>query len=331
MPSGLVALLDDVALIARTAAASVDDVAAAAGRAGSKTAGVIIDDAAVTPSYVTGLEPARELPIIWKITRGSLKNKLVFLLPAALLLSEFAPFLIVPILMLGGSYLAFEGAEKVIEAFGGGHHSEEEVIAASPEELEKRQVAGAVRTDLILSAEIMAITLNELTASGLVDGLGMRAAALALVAVAVTFVVYGAVGLIVKLDDIGLALAKRGGGMAAFGRGLVAFVPKLLKTLSIVGTAAMLWVGGSIMLHGFHELHFLEFIYEWNEAAAEAVAGNNGIGSWIMHTLGAALVGLVWGAILAIIVTKMFGHGMAHDAAAAAGPDETVAARIDEH
>ncbi|MEN3972717.1 DUF808 domain-containing protein [Sphingomicrobium sp. XHP0235] len=324
MPSGLVALLDDVAMIARTAAASVDDVAAAAGRAGGKTAGVVIDDAAVTPSYVTGLDPSRELPIIWKITLGSLRNKLLFLLPAALLLSQFAPFLIVPILMLGGSYLAFEGAEKIIEWVSGDHHGEKQLAAVeTPAELEKRQVASAVRTDFILSAEIMAITLNELTSDGQLESIWMQAGALAIVAVAVTVFVYGTVGLIVKLDDIGLALAKRGGRMASFGRGLVNFVPKLLKTLTIVGTAAMLWVGGSIMLHGFHELHVLEFLYYWNEAAAEAVAGDNAVGSWIMHTLGAALVGLVWGAILAFVITKLFGHGAAHDAAAAAGPDES--------
>ena len=215
MPSGLVALLDDVALIARTAAASVDDVAAAAGKAGTKTAGVIIDDAAVTPRYVTGLDPSRELPIIGKITLGSLKNKLLFLLPAALLLSEFAPFLIIPILMLGGGFLAFEATEKIIEAITGDHHGEATLVATeTPEELEKRQVSGAVRTDFILSAEIMAITLNELTASGLVDGIWMRAGALAIVAVAVTLVVYGSVAIIVKLDDIGLHLARRENGIA---------------------------------------------------------------------------------------------------------------------
>ena len=323
MPSGLVALLDDVAMIARTAAASVDDVAAAAGRAGGKTAGVVIDDAAVTPSYVTGLDPSRELPIIWKITLGSLKNKLLFLLPAALLLSEFAPFLIVPILMLGGSYLAFEGAEKVIEWLTGDHHGEKELAEAdTPEELEKRQVAGAVRTDFILSAEIMAITLNELTSEGMLESIWMQAGALAIVAVAVTVFVYGTVGLIVKLDDIGLALARKGGSLAGFGRGLVAFVPKLLKTLTIVGTAAMLWVGGSIMLHGFHELHILEFVYDWNHDAALAVAGDNAAGIWAMETLGAAIVGLIWGSILALVITRLFGHGKAHDLAAAAGPDE---------
>ncbi|MCJ8191313.1 DUF808 domain-containing protein [Sphingomicrobium aestuariivivum] len=314
MPSGLVALLDDVALIARTAAASVDDVAAAAGKAGTKTAGVIIDDAAVTPRYVTGLDPSRELPIIGKITLGSLKNKLIFLLPAALLLSEFAPFLIIPILMLGGGFLAFEATEKIIEAITGDHHGEATLAATdTPEELEKRQVSGAVRTDFILSAEIMAITLNELTAGGMVDNIWMRAGALAIVAVAVTVIVYGSVAIIVKLDDIGLHLAKRENGFARkFGRALIAFVPKLLKALSIIGTAAMLWVGGSILLHGFHELHVLGFLYEWNHDAAVAVAGDNGVGVWIMETLGAALTGLVFGFIIVQVVTRLFGHHPLH-------------------
>ena len=321
MPSGLIALLDDVALIAKTASASIDDVAAAAGRAGSKTAGVIIDDAAVTPSYVTGLDPSRELPIIWKITRGSLKNKLIFLLPAALLLSEFAPWLIYPILMLGGSYLAFEAVEKILEKITGDHHGEETLMKAdTPEELEARQVSGAVRTDFILSAEIMAITLNELTSQGLVDGIWMQAGALAIVAVVVTVVVYGSVGLIVKLDDIGLHMAKGEGGSAAFGRKLVAFVPKLLKFLSVVGTAAMLWVGGSIILHGFHELHFLEFVYDGVHHAADAIAGDNAVGQWIVNTLGAAVVGFIWGFIIVQAVNRVFGKHALH------GGDDKVAA-----
>ncbi|WP_260483157.1 DUF808 domain-containing protein [Sphingomicrobium flavum] len=313
MPSGLIALLDDVAVIARTAAASIDDVAAAAGRAGSKTAGVIIDDAAVTPRYVTGLDPSRELPIIWKITKGSLKNKLIFLLPAALLLSQFAPWLIYPILMLGGSYLAFEAVEKILEAITGDHHGEKTLMAAeTPEELEQRQVSGAVRTDFILSAEIMAITLNELTAQGLVEGIWAQAGALAIVAIVVTVVVYGAVGLIVKLDDIGLHLAQGEGAKASFGRGMIAFVPTLLKALSFIGTAAMLWVGGSIILHGFHELHFLEFIYDWVHDASVAAANGNGVIEWIVSTLGAAVVGFVWGFIIVQVVTRIFGHHPLH-------------------
>ena len=314
MPSGLIALLDDVAMIAKSAAASIDDVALAAGKAGSKTAGVVIDDAAVTPRYVVGLDPSRELPIIGKITIGSLKNKLIFLLPAALLLSEFAPWLIIPILMLGGGFLAFEATEKIIEKITGDHHGEATLAEAdTPEELEARQVGGAIRTDFILSAEIMAITLNELTANGGLDSIWMKAGALAIVAVAVTFVVYGSVAIIVKLDDIGLALSRRENGFAKkFGQGLIAFVPKLLKALSIIGTAAMLWVGGSILLHGFHELHVLGFLYEWNHAAAEAIAGGNAAIHWIVETIGASLVGLFFGFIIVQVVTRLFGHHPLH-------------------
>ncbi|MBB3764952.1 DUF808 domain-containing protein [Sphingomicrobium lutaoense] len=314
MPSGLLALLDDVALIAKTASASVDDVAAAAGKAGSKTAGVIIDDAAVTPRYMVGLDPSRELPIIGKITLGSLKNKLIFLLPAALLMAQFAPWLIVPVLMLGGAYLSFEGTEKIIEAVTGDHHGEATLAEAdTPEELEQRQVAGAIRTDFILSAEIMAITLNELTEGGGLDSIWMRAGALAIVAVAVTLVVYGSVALIVKLDDIGLHLAKRENGAARkIGRAMIAFVPKLLKFLSVVGTAAMLWVGGSILLHGFHELHIFDFLYQWQHDAALALGGDNGMLVWAVETLGAALVGLLFGFIIVQIVTWLFGHHPLH-------------------
>ena len=200
VPSGLVALLDDISVIAKAASASIDDIGLAASKAGSKTAGVVIDDAAVTPSYVTGLSPARELPIIWKITKGSLKNKLLILLPGALLLSEFLPQAIILILMLGGAYLSYEGAEKVIEKLGGDKHGktlEDEI--RDPVAFENKRVSGAIRTDLILSAEIMAITLNEVSAETLL----IRAGVLAVVAVVVTVAVYGAVGLIVKIDDVG--------------------------------------------------------------------------------------------------------------------------------
>src|SRR5215213_5835852 len=160
MPSGLIALLDDVATIAKLAAASLDDVAGAAGKASTKAAGVVIDDTAVTPRYVVGLAPERELPIIGKIALGSLKNKLLFLLPVALLLTGFAPFLITPLLMIGGAYLVFEATEKILEKVTGDHHSKLELLETdTPEELENRQVAGAIRTDFILSAEIMAIAL----------------------------------------------------------------------------------------------------------------------------------------------------------------------------
>src|SRR3990170_1045867 len=169
MPSGLVALLDDVATIAKLAAASIDDVGVAAGKAGTKAAGVVIDDTAVTPNYVVGLSPDRELPIIWKITKGSLRNKLLFLLPAALLLSAFAPWAVIPLLMLGGAYLCFEATEKIWEKLTHHDHAEEVIAITDPHELEERQVGGAVRTDFILSAEIMAIALSQLPSMSLIE------------------------------------------------------------------------------------------------------------------------------------------------------------------
>lgn len=255
MPSGLAALLDDIATIAKVAAASIDDVAAAAGKASTKAAGVVIDDTAVTPQYVTGFTPDRELPIIWRIAKGSLINKLVFILPAALLLSYFAPWLITPILMIGGAYLCFEGAEKVIEklrdaADDNAETLAEEVAELSSAEHEKNMVSGAVRTDFILSAEIMAIALKEVADQ--YPAIGMQGAVLFIVAIGITIAVYGLVGLIVKMDDIGLNMAQRKlGATRALGRALVQGMPKLLSVLSIVGTAAMLWVGGQIIVHGF--------------------------------------------------------------------------------
>jgi uncharacterized protein len=255
MPSGLAALLDDIATITKVAAASIDDVAAAAGKASTKAAGVVIDDTAVTPQYVTGFTPDRELPIIWRIAKGSLINKLVFILPAALLLSYFAPWLITPILMIGGAYLCFEGAEKVYEKFRDATDDEEETLAEEVAELssadhEKNMVSGAVRTDFILSAEIMAIALKEVADQ--YPSIGMQGAVLFIVAIGITVAVYGVVGLIVKMDDIGLNMAHRKlGATRAMGRALVRGMPKLLSFLSIVGTAAMLWVGGQIIVHGF--------------------------------------------------------------------------------
>jgi predicted DNA repair protein MutK len=296
MPSGLIALLDDVATIAKIAAASVDDIGLAVGKAGTKAAGVVIDDTAVTPNYVTGFTPDRELPIIGKIALGSLKNKLLILLPAALLLLAFADFLIVPLLMIGGAYLAFEATEKIIEKITGDHHGEAELLEAeTPEELEKRQVSGAIRTDFILSAEIMAIALAELQGASF----WMMAAALAAVGIAITVAVYGVVAIIVKLDDIGLHMAERqNAGAQAFGRGLVHVVPKLLAFLGIVGTAAMLWVGGGILVHGLHEMHILEFIPNAVDGTAHAIAGESGFLSWLVHAIGGAIVGAVVGGII---------------------------------
>lgn len=312
MAGGLVALLDDVAVIARAAAASIDDVGIAAGRAGTKAAGVVIDDAAVTPSYVTGLDPARELPLIWGITKGSLKNKLLILLPVAILLSEFLPWAVTPLLMIGGLFLCYEGAEKVIEKLGGEKHGQTlEDPIEDPAAFEKARVSGAIRTDLILSAEIMAITLNEVAT----EALTTRIAVLAVVGIIITVVVYGAVALIVKMDDIGLKLAERpSAGAQAIGRGLVNAMPYVLTVLSVVGTAAMLWVGGGIVIHGLHEMgwHPPEDIVHAAEAAVHQAAGAlGGVLAWFTRAGLSALVGLVLGGIIAFVLHKVLRIGHA--------------------
>ena len=311
MPSGLIALLDDVATIAKLAAASVDDVGLAAGKASTKAAGVVIDDTAVTPRYVVGLAPERELPIIGKIAAGSLRNKLLILLPAALLLTAFAPFLITPLLMIGGAYLAFEATEKILEKLLHENHHAEQLVDAldDPAELERLQVKGAIRTDFILSAEIMAIalaSLGELT-------LTTTAAALFVVSLGITAGVYGVVAIIVKLDDIGLHLAeRRTAGARAFGNGLVHVVPKLLVALSGIGTAAMLWVGGGIILHGLEELHILEFIphivHDWSVAAGHAAGGLGPAIEWLVFALGGAVAGLIVGGVIVAIVRQFTTH-----------------------
>jgi predicted DNA repair protein MutK len=321
MPSGIVALLDDISVIARAAAASVDDLAVvaddislAAGKAGTKAAGVVVDDAAVTPSYVTGLTPDRELPIIAKITKGSLINKLLILLPGALLLSEFLPWAIIPILMLGGLFLSYEGAEKVMEKLGGEKHGKTlEDPIDDPVEFEKERTQGAIRTDLILSAEIMAITLSEVADESLL----VRAGVLALVGVAITVVVYGAVALIVKMDDIGLHLAKKPSATAQkLGRALLLAMPRLLTLLSVVGTVAMLWVGGGIILHGLEELglgtiaHLAHDAQHWVEHALGALGGAFG---WLTYAVLSAVVGLVLGAVVALLLHNVLHLGEKKD------------------
>ena len=253
--SGLLALLDDVAAIAKVAAASVDDIAGQALKASSKAAGAVIDDAAVTPKYIHGFSAKRELPIVWNITKGSFFNKLVILLPLALLLSAFAPWAIPPLLMIGGAYLCFEGAEKVMHALNPSDHYDEDLYAAklSDAHLEEKKVRGAIKTDFILSAEIMTIIL-----SGLPEGLPLWRVTLvlALAAVIITVAVYGAVALIVKADDLGLAMVAKGRLSATrkAGEWIVRGMPYLMKTLVVVGTTAMIWVGGSIIVHGASEL-----------------------------------------------------------------------------
>jgi predicted DNA repair protein MutK len=306
MPSGLAALLDDVAAIAKLAAASIDDVGAAAGRAGAKAAGVVIDDTAVTPRYVTGFTPDRELPIIWRIAKGSLKNKLLILLPAALALSALLPWAIMPLLMLGAAYLCFEGTEKVWEAVAGPKHSlAEDAAELGSAEHESHMVSGAVRTDFILSAEIMAIALAEVAD----ENFWTRAMILAVVAIAITIGVYGAVGLIVKMDDIGLHLAeRRNRGLKALGRGLVRAMPKVMAALSTIGIAAMIWVGGGIIVHGLEVFGFpaiAHALHDAGAAAGHAVPGIGGVIEWTIGAAGSGLLGLALGAIIVFMHHKV--------------------------
>ncbi len=316
MSIGLIGLIDDVVGIAKIAAASLDDVTAQATRAGVKAAGLVVDDTAVTPRYVVGFAASRELPIIAKITIGSLRNKLILLLPAALALSYFAPWVITPLLMVGGLYLCFEGAEKVLHALGwhdaqtDAHGStkpgEEHLPTAllTPEE-EARRVKGAIRTDFILSAEIMAITLSTVAASSFVT----QAVVLAIVGIGITLLVYGVVALIVKADDVGLAMANRDGLVSGpIGRMIVRLMPGFLQTLSIVGTAAMLWVGGGIILHGLEEfgLHALPDAVHHVAGLIAAQAGTfTALVGWFFNALGAGVIGLALGGVTAAIVGRL--------------------------
>lgn len=321
MSGGLAALLDDIAALARLAAASVDDVTAAAGRASAKAAGVVIDDTAVTPRYVTGFKPERELPIIKKIALGSLRNKLIFIVPVALLLSQFAPWALTPLLMMGGTYLCFEGAEKLLEKFGVLEHHEDQdvpVVEQGPEQ-EKRMVSGAIRTDFILSAEIMVIALNEVAH----EPFARRTIVMIVVAIAITVLVYGVVGFIVKMDDIGLSLTKRENGAARkFGHALVKGMPKLLSALSAIGIVAMLWVGGHILLVGVDELgwHGLYgFVHEIEDGVADLIPALGGFLAWLVNTIASAILGFIVGCIVVGILKLLpfgpFAHQGDHDAA----------------
>ncbi|GAA2002056.1 DUF808 domain-containing protein [Brevibacterium samyangense] len=301
MAGGLVALLDDVAAIARTAAASVDDIAAGAAKASAKAAGVVVDDAAVTPQFVHGAEPNRELPIIWAIAKGSLVNKLIITV-AALLISQFAPWWVIPVLLIvAGSYLCFEGAEKVIEkATKKGHHDDAPAVEKGPE-AEKKVIRGAITTDFILSCEIMVISLKEVMDETLL----LRAAILVVVAIAITVLVYGAVALIVKMDDVGLHMTtKPRPGTQRVGHALVKGMPKLLAVISVIGTLAMLWVGGHIVLIEMHELGFhpiYEFVHGLEEPLHH-VAVVGGVLAWLVNTFFSLVIGLVWGGIIAGIM-----------------------------
>src|SRR6478736_6425875 len=291
MAGGLVGLLDDVAALAKLAAASVDDVGVAAGKASVKAAGVVVDDAAVTPAYVRGLAADRELPIIKRIALGSLRNKVLIILPIALLLSAIAPKVVEVILMFGGCFLAYEGAHKVIHALRHDDHGHEVPVALQGADAESATVSGAIRTDFILSAEIMVISLKEVIDEPIVA----RAVILVVVAVVITAVVYGVVGLIVKMDDVGLRMAQSPSApVRRVGRGLVTGMPKLLAGLSVVGTAAMLWVGGHILLVGADELGWhgpYDTVHSLEEHVHD-VPGIGGILGWLVNTLMSAVVGL---------------------------------------
>lgn len=305
MSAGLFGLLDDVAAIAKLAAASVDDVGAAAGRATTKAAGVVVDDTAVTPQYVHGLAADRELPIVKRIAFGSIRNKLVFIIPVALVLSQFLPDALPIILMIGGTYLAFEGAEKVWERFS--HHDDHVGDLPTPSvevgpEAEKKMIAGAVRTDLILSAEIMVIALDEV----IDEGFWARLAILVVVAFVITIAVYGVVALIVKMDDAGLLLTQRSSSFAQrFGHGLVSAMPRLLAVISLVGTVAMLWVGGHILLVNVHEVGWwdapYELVHDLEHQVEEATGALGSALAWTTNTAISAVIGLVVGAVVVVV------------------------------
>ena len=306
MSIGLIGLLDDIAAIAKVAAASLDDVVAQAAKAGIKAAGVVVDDAAVTPRYVLGFAAKRELPIVGKIAAGSLRNKLLILLPAILVLSYFLPWMITPLLMFGGAYLCYEGTEKVFEAIiphqARAHEAQLGTVALNPHTLEDEKVASAIKTDFILSAEIMVITLAAVPDGNIL----MQALVLALVGIGITVAVYGVVALIVKADDVGVALAKHDGDSAiggisrAFGRALVLGMPGFLTFLSAVGTAAMIWVGGGIILHGLEAFGVHSVGHTINsaaEAATHALPSAGGLIKWTVIALLSGMVGLSIGVV----------------------------------
>lgn len=308
MSVGLLGLLDDVTALAKVAAASIDDVAGQATKAGLKAAGAVIDDTAVTPNYVTGFTADRELPIVGRIAAGSVRNKLLILLPAALLLSFLAPWAITPLLALGGAYLCFEGAEKVFEAvFPHQAHAEAhdlEPVVSDPAALEAERISGAIQTDFILSAEIMTIALGTLPVT---LPFWEKAAVLAVVGIGITLLVYGAVALIVKADDIGLAMARKAKSATgrAAGRGILVAMPWVMRVLSVVGTAAMIWVGGGIFIHGLAEFGLPQVEHLIEAVAHPAAEALGAFGGGIVTILGDGIFGLLLGLVLIPIVTRV--------------------------
>ena len=269
-----------------------------------KAAGVVVDDTAVTPTYVHGLAAERELPIIRKIATGSLRNKLLFILPVAILLSEIAPTVVEIILMLGGTFLCYEGAHKIVHAVRGDDHDHEVPAAVKGPDAEQATISGAIRTDFILSAEIMVIALKEVIDESLLS----RAIILVVVAVLITVVVYGLVAAIVKMDDIGLLLTQRTSDtQQRIGRALVAGMPALLKWLSIIGTAAMLWVGGHILLVGADELgwHWPYDVVHHLEELVHDTGSLSGVLEWLVNTAASAVLGLAVGLVVTGVVAQV--------------------------
>lgn len=274
--------------------AVVDDILTAAVKASAKTAGVVIDDAAVTPQYVQGLTPARELPVVGKIALGSLLNKFVVIIPIALLLTAFAPWLLPWLLILGGTYLCFEGAEKVMEWFGAHHGPGQD----EPRD-ERKLVFGAIRTDLILSTEIMLIALASLDAN---FSIWMTLGALSVIALGMTLLVYGAVALLVKIDDIGLGMAaspvRR---VRSTGERIVRSMPAVFRVISIIGTVAMLWVGGHLVIENLAHT-FWHGPYDLLHAATHTIESLGPVVVWVVDTALSAVFGLALGLIIAGIV-----------------------------
>lgn len=303
MAGGLVGLFDDVAALAKLAAASIDDVGAAAGRASMKAAGLMVDDTAVTPTYVHGIAAERELPIIKRIAKGSIRNKLLFILPAALILSEFLPTLVELILIAGGTFLCYEGAHKIVHALKGDDHDHDVPAAIKGPDAEESTVAGAIRTDLILSGEIMVIALKEVIDEPFVS----RAAVLVVVAILVTVVVFGLVALIVKMDDVGLILAQQESERSQrIGTMMVNAMPKVLTFLTVLGTAAMLWVGGHILIAGAHELGWhwpYDVVHDAEHAVEDGAVG--GLMAWLVNTGISAVVGLAWGCLAMVVLAVL--------------------------
>ena len=260
-----------------------------------KSVGVVVDDAAVTPQFVDGVKPQRELPIIWRITKGSLINKLIIILPIALILSWIAPWALTPILMCGGTYLCFEGAEKILHFLFHRGEEEKKPVRESGGDAEDSLVRSAITTDLILSAEIMVISLNEV----IDQPFWMRLASLIIVGIILTLGVYGAVAVLVKMDDIGMGLLKRNNGESVLGTALVKGMPVVLDIIGVIGTAAMLWVGGHIVIKGLHDFG-AEQPYGFIHSVTDNIS--NGALTWLADTGMSMVFGLILGTVVATVI-----------------------------